>query len=170
MHHLTCSTLEHCPLFIESEMVEPTNPEKPFRFKEMWLVEKGCSITMRQVWSKQGNRDIASGIVPKIESYGKALKKWSSTNFGSVRKELKLKQKLLAQAKLEALTTGINFRARCLRNEVNDLLDKEMRMWFQRALALWAIHGDINSKYFHSMATQRYRRNKIEGIKNARGQ
>ena len=133
-------------------------------------MEKGCSVTMRQVWSKQGNRDIASGTVPKIESYGKALKKWSSTNFGSVRKELKLKEKLLAQAELEALTNGINFRARGLRNEVDDLLDKEMRMWFQRAHALWAIHGDINSKYFHSRTTQRYRRNKIEGIKNARGQ
>ena len=96
VHHLTCSTSDHCPLLIEPEMVEPTNPEKPFRFEEMWLTEKGCSDTMKQVWSKQDNRDIALGIVPKIESYGKALKKWSSTNFGSVRKELKLKQKLLA--------------------------------------------------------------------------
>ena len=42
VHHLTCSTLEHCPLFIEPEMVEPTNPEKPFHFEEVWLAEKGC--------------------------------------------------------------------------------------------------------------------------------
>ena len=35
---------------------------------------------MGQEWSKQGSRDIASSIVPKIESCGKALKKWSSTN------------------------------------------------------------------------------------------
>ena len=125
---------------------------------------------MGQEWSKQGSRDIASSIVPKIESCGKALKKWSSTNFGCVRKELKLKQKLLAQDELEALTTRINFRARGLGNEVNDLLDKETRMWFQRSRALWAIHGDKNSKYFYSRATQTYRRNKIEGIKNARGQ
>ena len=51
--------------------------------------------------------NIASGIVPKIENYGKALKCRSSKNFGSIRKELK--QKLLAQAELEALTVGINF-------------------------------------------------------------
>ena len=81
-----------------------------------------------------------------------------------------MKQKLLAQAELEALTTGVNFRAWGLRNEVNDLLDKETRMWFQRSRALWAIHGDKNSKYFHSKAIQRFRRNKIEGIKNVRGQ
>ena len=55
---------------------------------------------------------------------------------------MKLKQKLLAQDELEALTTRINFRARGLGNEVNDLLDKETMMWFQRSRALWAIHGD----------------------------
>ena len=170
VHHLTCSTSDHCPLFIEPEVVVPTNLEKPFRFEKMWLADKGCSDTVRQVWSKQSNRDIASGIVPKIENCGKALKKWSSTNFGSVRKELKLKQKVLARVELEALTTRVHFRAWGLRNEVNDLLDKETRMWFQRSRALWAIHGDKNSKYFHSRATQRFRRNKIEGIKNARGQ
>ena len=83
MHHLTCSTSGHCPLLIEPEMMEPTNPKKPFRFEEMWLAKKGCSNTVKQVWS--------------------------GTNFGSVRKVLKLKQKLLAQAELEALTTGFNF-------------------------------------------------------------
>ena len=59
---------------------------------------------------------------------------------------------------------------RGLRNEVNKLLDKETRMWFRRSRALWAIHGDKNSKYFHSRATQRFRKNKIDGIKNASGE
>ena len=75
-------------------------------------------------------------LYQKIENCGKALKRWSSKNFGSIGKELKLKQKLLAQVELEALTTRINFRARGFRNEVNELLDKEIRMWFQRSRAL----------------------------------
>ena len=57
-----------------------------------------------------------------------------------------------------------------LRREVNDLLDKEMKMWFQRSRSLWAVHGDRNSKFFHMKATQRYRRNRIIGIKNSLGQ
>lgn len=43
-------------------------------------------------------------------------------------------------------------------------------MWFQRSRALWATHGDKNSKDFHSRATQRFRKNKIEGIRNDLGQ
>jgi len=42
-------------------------------------------------------------------------------------------------------------------------------MWFQRSRALWAIHGDKNSEYFHSRATQRFQKNKIEGIRDEAG-
>ena len=65
-----------------------------------------------------------------MDDCGLALKKWSSKHFGCIWKELQHKQKLLAQAKLVALNTGINFQAQMLRREVNDLLDKEMKMWF----------------------------------------
>ena len=35
VHHLTCSTSDHCSLFIVPELLEPANLEKPFRFEEM---------------------------------------------------------------------------------------------------------------------------------------
>ena len=86
------------------------------------------------------------------------------------KEAVKKKHKLLAQAELVALNTGINFQARMLRMEVNDQLDKEMKMWFHGSRSLWAIHGDRNSKFFHMKATQRYRRNRISKIKNSLGQ
>ena len=45
----------------------------------------------------------------KIEQSGKALKQWSNRNFWCIRKELKLKRKLLAKVELEALILCINF-------------------------------------------------------------
>ena len=78
-------------------------------------------------WGKQRRNYEASGIVTKIEDWGLALKRWSSNNFGSIHKELQLKQKLLAKAELEALSLGVNFWVRMLRCEVNDL-NKETRM------------------------------------------
>lgn len=70
-----------------------------------------------------------------------ALKRWSSKNFGNISKELQHKQKLLVKVELDALSLRVNFRVRMLRCEVNDL-DKETRMWFQRTLSLWVVHGD----------------------------
>lgn len=43
-------------------------------------------------------------------------------------------------------------------------------MWFKRSCALWATHGDKNAKYFHRRATQRFRKNKFEGIRDSSGQ
>ena len=168
--HLNCSNSDHSPLLIIPKPVDSVNPSKPFRFEEMWLTDKGCAQTVKAVWEKRGPPNQSSGIVSKIDDCGVALKKWSCKQFGCVRKDLQKKQKLLAQAELVALNTGINFQARMLRREVNDLLDKEMKMWFQRSWSLWAIHGDRNSKFFHMKATQRYRRNRITRIKNSLGQ
>ena len=62
------------------------------------------------------------------------------------------------------------FLSKATQMEVNDLLNKEKRMWFQRSRALWATHGDKNSKYFHNRATQQFRKNKIYGIRDEAGQ
>ena len=73
------------------------------------------------------------------------------------------------QVEKDAMISGVNFQVLELRSKVNDLLDKENKMWFQRSRSLWAIHGDRDSKNFHHKATQRLRRNKIGGIKNSTG-
>ena len=56
-----------------------------------------------------------------------------------------------------------------LRRELNVLLDKESKMWRQRARTQWVAKGDKNTRYFHGMATQRKRRNFIKVIKDGEG-
>ena len=56
-----------------------------------------------------------------------------------------------------------------LKKEINDLLSREEKMWKQRSRALWLHEGDNNTRYFHSRATHRFRRNRIEALENSRG-
>lgn len=81
----------------------------------------------------------------------------------------KKKKKLLAQAEIEAMQSGDNSQIRELKNEINVLLDREARMWSQRSRVKWVNEGDNNTKYFHSRATQRLRKNKILEIKDNEG-
>ena len=106
-------------------------------------------------------------MLKRIEKCGSKLTQWSRRNFGHVRKEIMEKRKWLAKAKLEARQTGCSFWVKELKLEINDLLIKENTMWRQRAKSFWLVGGDMNSKYFHNRATQRYRRNRILGIQNS---
>ena len=78
-------------------------------------------------------------------------------SFGSIRKELEFKKKEIVKAEKEAMRSGQNFRVKELMLELNNLMDKEARMWLQRSKVQWAKYGDKNSKYFHARAIQRFR-------------
>ena len=76
---------------------------KPFRFKEMWLTERGCTNTIQAVWAVNDSTDPGIKVIKKNERCGVELKKWSMRNFGSVRKELEQKKKEIMQAEKEPM-------------------------------------------------------------------
>ena len=51
-----------------------------------------------------------------------------------------------------------------LRKEINETLQREEVMWNQRSRALWLKCGDRNTKFFHAAASQRRKKNRIDGI------
>ena len=68
-------------------------------------------------------------MLRKLESCGAALMKWSTKSFGSVKKQLESARKRLKTAQNQAIRSGDSSRMRLLKDEVNQLLDKEAKMW-----------------------------------------
>lgn len=136
VHHLHCSTSDHIPMWIVPDGIEFARPSKPFRFEEMWLSDKGCDETIEAVWTNTNHVGPRIRVVNKVEKCGQALTSWSRKCFGSVRKDLEKARKKLIQAEKDAMISGVNHRVLEYRSKVNELIDKEIKMWFQRSRSL----------------------------------
>ena len=142
---------------------------KPFRFEEMWHFDRGCLDIVEAVWLSKENEDAHDHVIHKIDKCGKELQKWNRDCFGNVRMVLSRKRKELKEAEKAAMRSGNNQQVRVLMTEIADLVDKENRLWFQRSKIMWAKFGDRNSKFFHSLASQRKRKNLIRKLNDSNG-
>ena len=165
VQHVLSNASDHYPIIIKLEGIEFC-PDKPFRFECMWMKEAGCRDTITEAWglpSYDSNLVLASS---KINYCGVKLAERSQSSFGSIKRQLAEASKKLRLAE-EAAARGAPYdRVRTLKLTVNELLDKENIMWIQRARSLYLQSGDSNTRYFHSRASQRYKRNRILGLRN----
>ena len=165
IQHIHSNASDHNPIIIKPEgIVQCKN--KPFRFESMWMKEKGCRNTINDAWgfpSSESDMILASS---KIKHCGEKLVEWSRTSFGSIKRQLAEAPKLLVLAEEVAARGCSCDQVRILKLENNELLDKESMMWIQRARAMYLQSGDSNTRFFHSKASQRYKRNQIHGLKN----
>ena len=167
---MSCSTSDHIQVWIVPSGIDPPPLSKAFRFEEVWLTDEGCGRIIESAWRTPCHSQTGTMVMKKIEKCGSELTQWSRKTFGNIRRELREKRKLLSKAEKVAMQTGANFRLRELKKEINQLMVKENILWRQRAKSFWLVGGDQNSKYFHSRATLRHRRNIIKGVQNLAGE
>ena len=68
-----------------------------------------------------------------------------------------------------AMRTGSNILIKELKEQINVLMDRETRMWNQHSCIIWLKNGDGNTKFFHTRASHRFRKNVILGINEPQG-
>ena len=89
--------------------------------------------------------------------------------FGHVPKLIQNKQKTLNALVLRDRDGSLGSEINSVRKEINDLLDSEEIMWHQRSRMQWMMLGDRNTRYFHSKALDRKRKNAISRIMDENG-
>ncbi|KAK7842693.1 hypothetical protein CFP56_013490, partial [Quercus suber] len=159
VQHIHSNASDHNPIIIKPEgIVQCKN--KPFCFESMWMKDVRCKKTIIDAWglpSFECNMLLAPS---KIKSCSEKLVEWSRSSFGSIKRQLAEASKMLVSTKEAAARGG------SIDQEINELIDKESLMWFQRARAMYLQLGDSNTRFFHSRASQRFKRNRILGLKN----
>lgn len=155
VHHLNCFSSDHRPIKV---VFDPNSESqhwfrRPFRFKEMWLANMGCSDTILRAWETQHEGTLMFKVSKKLKKCKKMLKSLSKDQFNNVKRQIAMKKELLWKAKEEAAKGGNYGVVSQLQRELNVLLDKESRMWRQRARTQFVVKGDKNTSYFHGVAT-----------------
>ena len=84
VHYVDSLTSDHKFLWIELSDLDFQPKRKTFRFKEMWLANKGCGEMVEGVWKARYDEAENLKVIRKVENYGKELSSWSCNNFGNV--------------------------------------------------------------------------------------
>lgn len=158
VQHLHSNSSDHQAIIVKPEGINP-KPNPSFKFEQMWLRDRGCSNTVTNAWGPPLLRATMPEVAGKIKHCGEKLTIWSKNCFGSVRKLIEVKKKQLDKAEMEVAKGGDHLLVKSLQKEINGLLDKESQMWQQRSWVLFLKCGDRNTAYFHTKASQRFRRN-----------
>ena len=169
--HMECTTSDHKPICLNTQAETAPRPrQKMFRFEDMWRMDPGCEPAVTKAWMPKTRGSPIEQVKEKIQRCGVELKKWSRAQFGNITKLLKEKTEQLRQAEADSTLSFGHDLVISIRREVNELLLKEEKMWKQRSRDSWLKEGDRNTRYFHSRASHRRRRNSILSVTNEAGE
>ena len=130
----------------------------------MWTKKEECKDIIKNAWEGCLHKGIPDSISSSLQSCAAELEKWNKAVFGYVPKQIQSKRKALNELTLQDRDRVMGKEINSLRKEINDLLDCEETLWHQRSRVFWYGQGDRNTKFFHSKALQRRKKNTISGI------
>ncbi|XP_021721963.1 uncharacterized protein LOC110689485 [Chenopodium quinoa] len=140
---------------------------KPFRFQAVWLHHDAFENFVIENWKN----DVP--IVQFLVEFAGKLSAWNRDIFHNIfRKKEELLARLAGTQRELAkgnyphlIKMDIN-----LRKQLEEVLDQEETIWFQKSRMDAICDGDRNTKYFHLSTIIRRRCNRIDTLQNAAGE
>ncbi|GAU37567.1 hypothetical protein TSUD_154000 [Trifolium subterraneum] len=160
LENLSAPASDHYPIMLVREPDSRCRRSHSiFKFENAWLVDPECSNFVQQHWSSYG----VQVITQNLNSCASDLSLWSKTHFHNIRSEVDNCRKKLDRVRSQVDSNNINlFNA--LRKRMSFLLVQEDTFWRQRAKTHWLRDGDLNTKFYHALATARRKVNKITSL------
>ena len=108
-------------------------------------------------------------LVSCLERCRVRLEVWNKTEFGHVGQKIAALQKHLEWLELQPASPSMIQDTKNTRMELNGWHEKEDAMWYQRSRISWYQDGDRNTRFFHTKAFARQKKNLMEGLLDSNG-
>jgi mannosylglycoprotein endo-beta-mannosidase len=162
---------DHSPCIVNIDTDIPK--AKLFRFEIFWVDLPGFLECVKSSWSKPSHKSYSSAdLMDKLKNLWYALKKWH-LSLARLKGLIQNGNNVIMlldtlEEKRPLFTMEFNF---CLivKLHLDDLLLAECTYWHKRCTIRWIKQGEDNTKFFHAMATERFRRNAIAMLQDSEG-
>ncbi|XP_074324401.1 uncharacterized protein LOC141661315 [Apium graveolens] len=155
---------DHDAIFLELLSVEVPKRVFRFKFENTWLKESTFVEEVKQCWENLP----ASHLVIKLMSVSGYMEKWGRDFFNKFKQKVRNQKALMdsLQDKLDECSVKEFVEAR---DRLNEILLHEEVYWKQRAKLFWLQEGDGNTNLFHSTATTRKKKSRINFLVTEEG-
>ena len=138
---------DHGPIVLDLDVQGPFR-KRPFRFEHMWTTHPSCKDMVQQAWVLNSHGSRVEQLRKKLLSIRRKALEWNKNVIGKVERDIKLKQDQLQQIQNSISTIKDVRLERSVRNDLEELLNKEELMWPQKARSNWILQGDRNLSSF----------------------
>ena len=160
--HVVSPCSDHLAIVVRGEPKESNVGKKRCKqYEIMWERNHALPEIIQNAWETVGELHDLGDVEKALGKTMSMLQDWSRSKFGSVREEL---QKSRSQLEELMHMNADRQEIRRITDLMNELLYREEMMWLQRSRITWLKEGDRNTKYFHSKAVWRARKNKIRKL------
>ena len=165
---ISAPTSDHTPLLVDTRSIQQKT--NIFHYENHWCNnEELAQITRDRI--TRGTRGMATATrinhgLRLVRAATRAWLKQRASDTTCLTNNMHLKEFLDAVEEWRRLTDG-EFRLRQLcAQKIKTLTMQNSQKWKRRANIKWCNLGDENTRFFHTMATYIFRKNKIKCLKN----